>query len=242
MRHHVPSTQIRPEASEALARFLRHIDVVVTIHGYGRRGFFTSLLLGGRNRALADHVAAHLRPKLPAYDIVTELERIPPDLRGMHADKPGEPADRRRCADRAPAACSGFEPVVVGLGGRAGAPHRGADRRTRRRRSNLACRVCRVRTVATGSNGADLPIACSVAGRSLVRRALSGFVLWRFALLNTMYEEGNPPMNILDSLTGARAPTGRPATKRSPTSASRPRCARQSLPPASPSHSRSKQP
>ena len=78
MRHHIPSTQIRPEASEALARFLRHIDVVVTIHGYGRRGFFTALLLGGRNRALADHVAGHLRPKLPAYDIVTDLDRIPP--------------------------------------------------------------------------------------------------------------------------------------------------------------------
>jgi hypothetical protein len=25
---------------------------------------------------------------LPAYDIVTELERIPPDLRGMHAANP----------------------------------------------------------------------------------------------------------------------------------------------------------
>ena len=88
MRHHIPSTQIRPEASEALARFLRHIDVVVTIHGYGRRGFFTALLLGGRNRELADHVAGHLRPKLPAYDIVTDLDRIPPDLRGMHAANP----------------------------------------------------------------------------------------------------------------------------------------------------------
>ena len=60
----------------------------MTIHGYGRRGFFTSLLLGGRNRELADHVAGHLRPKLPAYDIVTDVERIPPDLRGMHAANP----------------------------------------------------------------------------------------------------------------------------------------------------------
>jgi phage replication-related protein YjqB (UPF0714/DUF867 family) len=88
MRHHVPSTKIRPQASEALARFVDHVDVVVTIHGYGRRGFFTSLLLGGRNRELADHVAGHLRPKLPAYDIVTDVEQIPRDLRGMHAANP----------------------------------------------------------------------------------------------------------------------------------------------------------
>lgn len=88
MRHHVPSTRIGPHASEALARFIAHVDVVVTIHGYGRRGFFTSLLLGGRNRVLADHVAAHLRPRLPAYDIVTDVERIPPDLRGMHVANP----------------------------------------------------------------------------------------------------------------------------------------------------------
>ena len=65
MRHHIPSTKIRPQASEALARFLGHVDVVVTIHGYGRRGFFTSVLLGGRNRVLADHVASHLRPQAP---------------------------------------------------------------------------------------------------------------------------------------------------------------------------------
>ncbi|HWM21242.1 MAG TPA: poly-gamma-glutamate hydrolase family protein [Ilumatobacteraceae bacterium] len=88
MRHHIPSTKIRPQASEPLARFIGHVDVVVTIHGYGRRGYFTALLLGGRNRRLADHVAGHLRPRLPAYDIITDVERIPPDLRGMHAANP----------------------------------------------------------------------------------------------------------------------------------------------------------
>jgi phage replication-related protein YjqB (UPF0714/DUF867 family) len=88
MRHHVPSIRIGPHASDALARFLEHVDVVVTIHGYGRRGLFTALLLGGRNRRLADHVADHLRPRLPAYDIVADLDRIPPDLRGMHAANP----------------------------------------------------------------------------------------------------------------------------------------------------------
>jgi phage replication-related protein YjqB (UPF0714/DUF867 family) len=88
MRHHVPSTAIAPAASEMLAAFLQHVDVVVTIHGYGRHGYFTSLLLGGRNRALAEHVAGHLRPRLPAYDILTDLDLIPPDLRGLHAANP----------------------------------------------------------------------------------------------------------------------------------------------------------
>src|SRR6187200_1835603 len=38
LREHVPSTEVRPAASAALARFLDHVDVVVTIHGYGRWG------------------------------------------------------------------------------------------------------------------------------------------------------------------------------------------------------------
>ena len=33
------------------------VDVAVAVHGYGRAGRFTTLLLGGRNRALAAHVA-----------------------------------------------------------------------------------------------------------------------------------------------------------------------------------------
>ena len=168
MRHHIPSTKIRPQASEALARFIGHVDVVVTIHGYGRRGFFTSLLLGGRNRQLAEHVAGHLRPKLPAYDIVTDVDRIPPDLRGMHAANPVNLPRCRRRSDRAPAAGARFEPAVVGLGGRAGAAHRGAHRRPRRRRDRLVRHVCHIRHVCHMSHmrchvgappGASGPIA-----------------------------------------------------------------------------------
>jgi phage replication-related protein YjqB (UPF0714/DUF867 family) len=88
MRAHVSSTKVRPAESPSLARFVEHVDVVVTIHGFGRRGYFTSLLLGGRNRALAEHVADHLRPALPAYDVVTDLERMPEPLRGQHRDNP----------------------------------------------------------------------------------------------------------------------------------------------------------
>lgn len=88
MRTHISSTRVRPTESDALAAFLEHVDVVVTIHGFGRRGFFTSLLLGGRNRELAEHVATPLRTRLPAYDVVTDLEAIPAGLRGLHPRNP----------------------------------------------------------------------------------------------------------------------------------------------------------
>ena len=92
-RWHIPSTEVRPEHSQALAEFLDHVDVVVTVHGYGREGMWTTLLVGGQNRSLADHVAAHLRPALPDYTIATDLDEIPSALRGLH---PENPANRPR--------------------------------------------------------------------------------------------------------------------------------------------------
>jgi phage replication-related protein YjqB (UPF0714/DUF867 family) len=71
-----------------LDTFLTHVHTVITVHGYGRRGLFTTLLLGGRNRPLAQHVAQHLRNELPAYEIEDDLANIPPDLAGQHADNP----------------------------------------------------------------------------------------------------------------------------------------------------------
>jgi phage replication-related protein YjqB (UPF0714/DUF867 family) len=88
MREHLPSTRVRPEESDRLTSFLDHVDVVVTVHGFGRRGFFGSLLLGGQNRDFAHHVGASLRSTLPAYDVVTDLERIPERLRGQHDANP----------------------------------------------------------------------------------------------------------------------------------------------------------
>ena len=85
---HLPSTRFDPAASPTLARFLGHVEVVVTIHGYGREGRWTSLLAGGSNRRLADHLAEHLRPALPDYEIVTDLDDIPRGLRGLHPANP----------------------------------------------------------------------------------------------------------------------------------------------------------
>jgi len=88
LQWHVPSKHIDPAHSQRLAAFLDHVDVVVALHGYGRRHLRWSLLLGGTNRALADHVAAHLRPRLPAYDVVADLDAIPTELAGQHPDNP----------------------------------------------------------------------------------------------------------------------------------------------------------
>lgn len=85
---HIPSTAVCPTESAALATFFDHVDVVISIHGYGRRHLRWSLLLGGRNRALASHVAQHLRPPLRDYDIVDDLTRIPKGLRGQHRANP----------------------------------------------------------------------------------------------------------------------------------------------------------
>lgn len=85
---HLPSIEVGPGGSAALARFLDHVEVAVAIHGYGRRGLWTSLLAGGTNRDLAGHVAAHLTVKLPGYEVVTDLDAIPDGLRGLHRHNP----------------------------------------------------------------------------------------------------------------------------------------------------------
>lgn len=90
LRWHVPSTAIRPDESERLAAFIDHVDVAVAVHGYGAEGYWTTLLLGGRNRALATHVGAALRFELAphGYDVIDDLDAIPSRLRGVHRDNP----------------------------------------------------------------------------------------------------------------------------------------------------------
>ncbi len=85
---HFPSIDVRGDHSPLLAGFLAHVAVVVTVHGYGRDGMFTSLLLGGGNRTLAAVLAAELSAALPEYDVVGELDAIPRELRGLHPDNP----------------------------------------------------------------------------------------------------------------------------------------------------------
>jgi phage replication-related protein YjqB (UPF0714/DUF867 family) len=89
LRHHLPSTHFDPAESERLGAFLDHVDVAITLHGYGRRRLRRHVLLGGRNRDLAAHVATRLRARLPArYAVLDELATIPRELRGLHPRNP----------------------------------------------------------------------------------------------------------------------------------------------------------
>lgn len=84
--HHLRSAAYLPEESERLAAFLDHVDHVVSLHGYGRVGRSTQVLAGGANRDLAAHVARHL--DVPGHEVITDLDAIPRELRGLHPDNP----------------------------------------------------------------------------------------------------------------------------------------------------------
>jgi phage replication-related protein YjqB (UPF0714/DUF867 family) len=88
LRWHIPSHLVNPEESKALAEFLERVEVVVAVHGYGRAGRWTQLLLGGSNRRLAAHLEDHLTPALPEYQVVADLDVIPAELRGLHPANP----------------------------------------------------------------------------------------------------------------------------------------------------------
>lgn len=84
--HHLASALYDPAHSPRLKDFLDHVDVVVSLHGYGRIGRSTELLAGGRHRELAQHLADHI--EIPGYRVITELDAIPRELRGLHPDNP----------------------------------------------------------------------------------------------------------------------------------------------------------
>lgn len=85
---HITSTDVTPTASSALKEFFAHVDIVITVHGYGRAALRRCVLLGGRNRALAHHVAEHARAHLPDYTFHTDLAVIPRELAGQHSRNP----------------------------------------------------------------------------------------------------------------------------------------------------------
>ncbi len=86
---HLPSVRVDPSESPALTQVIGHTHTVCTIHGYGRDMDKQHVLLGGQNRELAEHVAVHLRQRLDArYRVVTDLDAIPRELRGLHPKNP----------------------------------------------------------------------------------------------------------------------------------------------------------
>src|SRR5438445_10745271 len=97
VRWHIPSHRFDPLQSDALVAFLEHVDVIVSVHGFGGlRGDddrWITGLLGGSNRALAARLAGRLREALPEDRWLDALAPIPAQLRGVH---PHKPANRAR--------------------------------------------------------------------------------------------------------------------------------------------------
>jgi len=89
LRWHIPSIAFDPADSPKLAAFVDHVEVAVAVHGYGRVGMWTTLLLGGRNRVLAARLGTALRRQLgDDFTVVDELADIPEQLRGQHLRNP----------------------------------------------------------------------------------------------------------------------------------------------------------
>jgi phage replication-related protein YjqB (UPF0714/DUF867 family) len=113
LRWHIPSTSVQPSASPQLAKFIDHVDVAIAVHGYGREGFWTTVLLGGANRDLARHVGDALRATIGphGYTVLDELDDIPSALRGVHPRNPVNLPPRRGVQLELPPRVRGTTPL-----------------------------------------------------------------------------------------------------------------------------------
>lgn len=90
---HVPSHRIDPATVPALAAFLAHVDVVVSVHGYYLPDQPDAILVGGGRRDLAADLADRLRACVDEMPVVDDLDRIPRAMRGVD---PRNPVNRSR--------------------------------------------------------------------------------------------------------------------------------------------------
>ena len=86
LRWHVPSIHYDPEASEQLASFLDHVEIAVSLHGFGRRHLKRTVLVGGASDGLAADMSRRLQGAT-RLNVLTGDE-IPPGLMGRHPANP----------------------------------------------------------------------------------------------------------------------------------------------------------
>ena len=120
---HLPSHCFDPADSPALQRFIDHVEVAVAVHGFGNPRFIRSVLLGGRNRALAAHTAVHLIGRLPHYEIVHHLAAIPRPLQGQHPRNPCNLPRNGGIQIELPPRIRGKSPLWTGFTGPGRTPH-----------------------------------------------------------------------------------------------------------------------
>ena len=84
---HIPSTQYDPGQSAKLKSFLEHVRLSVSIHGFGRRGFESTVLVGGRNEPMRARVSEAIRRRT-AVVVHSDPEEVPSGLRGLHPRNP----------------------------------------------------------------------------------------------------------------------------------------------------------
>lgn len=118
LRWHVPSNRYALDQSDALAAFCAHVDIAVSLHGYGGlRGSderWLTIIVGGGSRPHATSLAARLRDRLGGYTILDDLSRIPPAYRGVHVDNPVNRARRGGVQLELPPRVRGQSPVWDG--------------------------------------------------------------------------------------------------------------------------------
>ena len=99
---HIPSALVDPSRSPALNAFLEYVELVVSVHGYGRKDHANVVLIGGRNRQLAARAAAVLRTACRRIDSSTTCTRFRARP-GCPCRQSGEPDARWRHPARATA-------------------------------------------------------------------------------------------------------------------------------------------
>ena len=89
---HVPSNRYELAESPQLTAFCDHVEVAVSLHGYGgvvdHPDRWLTICVGGAGRDHAAVVAAALRGSLTDYRILDSFDQIPPQYRGVHPDNP----------------------------------------------------------------------------------------------------------------------------------------------------------
>lgn len=109
VRVHLTSRLHDPAHSPRLQAFLAHVDIAISVHGFGRDGFLfwvdpdrglvlepygpalmsrqtgplRGIILGGRNAELLDHARQLFGDRFPGYQVADERVRL-----GFHPDNP----------------------------------------------------------------------------------------------------------------------------------------------------------